>query len=82
MSAGGYVGKTVTLKGRSHRGKNRIDRGGDTFRVESYSEGYGHFLRSETVGQRECFWAWLPDDPNVTVIAVSPVAPVAEETTT
>lgn len=68
MSDGDWVGTTIRLKGTTQHGKNRINRGGELFRVVRYSEGYGYFLESVDGGVRERFWARLPKDTHVAVI--------------
>lgn len=65
-----YVGKNVVVRGLTLRGKNRVNRGGDTYHVVTYSDRYGYFLRSVRSGDRECFWAQLPHDPHVVVQSV------------
>jgi hypothetical protein len=59
------VGSTIRIKGKTLRGKNRINRGGEEWRVTRWSEEWGCFLESVAKGPVECFWASLPYDQHV-----------------
>ena len=65
MPAPVQVGGTVRLRGVTLRGKNRVARGGESWLVVRHCAKWGFFLVSASVGERECFWATLPNDPNV-----------------
>lgn len=59
---------TLTLRGRTLRGKNRIARGGTKWQVLARGPSGTMFVRSEQVGFRECFWMRDLSDPHVEII--------------
>lgn len=59
----------LRLKGKTLRGKNRINRGGEFWIVAGNNPRFGLFLESVAVGRRECFWMQAPSDPHVEVVA-------------
>jgi hypothetical protein len=58
---------TIKLRGKTLRGKNRLNRGGTDWLVVRRTESK-LFVQSLAVGQREMFWIDLPVDQHVEVI--------------
>jgi hypothetical protein len=59
------VGTSMTLKGKTLKGKNRINRGGHTWMVKAITEEWGLLMESVQRGEREMFWMRPSDDPNM-----------------
>jgi hypothetical protein len=62
------MSEVVTLRGKTLRGKNRLNRGGEQWLVVRRTER-SLFVQSLAVGQREMFWIDQPVDPHTEVIA-------------
>jgi hypothetical protein len=61
------IGDVIRLKGKTLKGKNRINRGGDDWKIVAFHEDHGALLQSIKVGQREMFWLNSPDQ-NVQIV--------------
>lgn len=59
------------LKGKTLRGKNRIRRGGSSWRVRAYDDRWGVLVESLEAGEREMFWFNPSGDPHVEVDPVT-----------
>ena len=69
-------GDIIELRGKTLRGKNRIARGGVSWKIVRFIEDSnfigpavpGVMVESVQVGQRESFWISLPTDSHMEVI--------------
>ncbi len=59
------IGTLMHLKGKTLKGKNRINRGGRSWMVKLTHPVFGLCMESIEKGNREMFWMLPTNDPHV-----------------